>query len=59
VLNPNKKWIRRALCLAGLHEWKRAVRMLGNDGTQTCKHCPATRRVKMRPRATLSASRSV
>jgi hypothetical protein len=51
----HKQWIRRALCLARLHEWKRAVRMLGNDGTQTCKHCPATRRVKMRPRATLTA----
>ena len=51
MLNPNRRWIRRALCFAGYHEWKRAVRMLGNDGTQRCKHCDAKRIVKMRPRA--------
>ena len=51
MLNPHKGWIRRALCFAGYHEWKRAVRMLGNEGTQTCKHCGVTRQVKMRPRA--------
>ena len=57
MLNPHKGWIRRALCFAGFHEWKRAVRMLGNEGTRTCKHCPTTTQVKMRPRAPISASR--
>ena len=55
MLNPSRLWIRRALCFAGYHEWKRVVRMLGNEGTQTCKHCGATRQVKMRPRAALKA----
>lgn len=57
MLNPSKRWIRRALCLASLHEWKRAVRTLGNDGSQHCKHCNERRSVKMRPRPTLTSAR--
>lgn len=50
MINRNKLWMRRALCLIGAHEWKRAMRYLGNEGTQKCKHCTAKRQVKLRPR---------
>lgn len=34
----------------GKHDWKRAVRVLGNEGKQSCRYCAATRRVTLRAR---------
>lgn len=44
-------WVRaRVACALGGHQWKRAKRFLGNDGTQKCKRCAETRTVTLRPR---------
>lgn len=54
-----KQLIERARCmlrgrtLSG-HDWKRAVRFLGNSGTQTCRRCGAKRDVTLRPRRDLA-----
>lgn len=47
----------RALCwikTRGKHDWKRAVRFLGNTGSQTCRRCGVKRDVMLRPRRTLA-----
>lgn len=36
------------------HDWKRAVRFLGNTGSQTCRRCGAKRDVTLRPRRDLA-----
>lgn len=57
MLNKKNSWIRKVLCLLGVHEWNRAVRTLGNDGTKTCKHCGTKTHVRMRPRPTTLTGR--
>lgn len=42
--------LRRLLCLARLHDWKRAKRAYGNEGMQGCRFCSAERVVRLRPR---------
>ena len=34
----------------GAHDWKRAVRTLGNSGRQACRLCRASQLVELRPR---------
>ena len=47
--------LTRARCWLRLHDWKRARRLLGNSGSQTCRYCGATRAVTLRPRRSLVA----
>lgn len=46
--------IRGLRCLFGAHDWKRAVRFLGNSGSQTCRRCGAKRDVTLRSRRDLA-----
>ena len=41
---------KRIKCVVRGHQWKRAVRFLGNTGTQTCRRCATKRNVELRPR---------
>lgn len=36
----------------GRHDWKRALRTLGNQGVKQCRYCGTTREVTLRPRRT-------
>lgn len=52
-------WLRaRLTCVVRGHDWKRAVRFLGNDGTQTCRRCGTKRNVKLRPIRDIKLSQS-
>jgi hypothetical protein len=51
VFKPLQK---QMYCWLTNHDWKRAVRFLGNTGSQTCRRCGAKRDVVLRPRRDLA-----
>lgn len=51
--------IKNLRCIFGAHDWKRAVRFLGNTGTQQCRRCGAKRDVVLRPRRELTPKAGV
>lgn len=50
--------VLRARCILRGHAWKRAVRFLGNSGSQTCRRCGTRRDVTLRPRRDLAPKES-
>ena len=59
MLTETLEWLGmrylRVSCVVRRHDWKRAVRFLGNTGTQQCRRCGAKRDVTLKPRRALAA----